>query len=299
MPAPRELLARRVARELLARHAVTTYPVDPVGLAAAEGVEVAEMPEISRHCYGALALAENRFTILVAANCPSRGHRRFTIAHELGHYSIEGHVEGLTFHGDTAYSTGHFQDRRNPLEVEADHFASELLIPGAGAQPIVDEGGPALEAIRRLARTFDTSLTCAAIRFAGLVDTPLIILQSDGLTVEWTARSAWLDNASWARLPLKGEWAPPGSATRRLADRREDVFRGGQMSAGGYLRDWFPGAPSEIEVEEEAVGLGAYGRVLTVLTCPDLPEPDELYHGDEHSDEEPRWTDAMRPYRLG
>jgi hypothetical protein len=49
-------------------------------------------------------------------------------------------------------------------------------------------------------------------------------------------------------------------------------------SLGGYssLEDWIDGAPS-IEMKEDAVGLGRYGKVLTVLFSEEpLPDDDDL-----------------------
>jgi hypothetical protein len=52
-------------------------------------------------------------------------------------------------------------------------------------------------------------------------------------------------------------------------------------SSGGYLSEWFPRAPQHLVVEVDAVGLGTYGRVLSLLVCPDFPDPDELYAAEE------------------
>ena len=50
---------------------------------------------------------------------------------------------------------------------------------------------------------------------------------------------------------------------------------------------------------EEAIGLGAYERVLTVLQIPDLPDPDEAEERDAEDDGPRDWRDALRGYRLG
>lgn len=39
--------------------------------------------------------------------------------------------------------------------------------------------------------------------------------------------------------------------------------------------EWFVDAPRSTQVVEEAIGLGSYGRVLTVLRPEGLPDPDE------------------------
>ena len=65
------------------------------------------------------------------------------------------------------------------------------------------------------------------------------------------------------------------------------------------LCEWFEGAPPTVEVIEEAIGLGSYGRVLTVLIIPDLPDADESDERDPEDHEGGDWRDALRGYRLG
>jgi hypothetical protein len=77
------------------------------------------------------------------------------------------------------------------------------------------------------------------------------------------------------------------------------VVDGKEDSDCGLLCEWFEDAPPVYAVGEEAVGLGYFGRVLTVLTCPDLPTPDELYaDADEEMGETGTgdWRDGLRPY---
>jgi Zn-dependent peptidase ImmA (M78 family) len=58
------------------------------------------------------------------------GFRRFTIAHELGHYFIEGHVDAIFSEGSVHESRAGFISSSN-FELEADHFAARLLMHNA------------------------------------------------------------------------------------------------------------------------------------------------------------------------
>ena len=63
----------------------------------------------------------------------------------------------------------------------------------------------------------------------------------------------------------------------------------------------FEGAPSELEATEEVVGLGSYGRTLTILHTPDLLDPEDLEE-ETFSSEASRtgdWKDALRGFNLG
>ena len=93
------------------------------------------------------------------------GRTRFSIGHELGHYFIPWHYEML-LSGKMHNSLSGFicEDQ---LEREADEFASILLIPTTSLiQRLNQEGFMTLQKILDLAIYFQTSATCAAIRYA-------------------------------------------------------------------------------------------------------------------------------------
>ena len=298
-----ELMARRTANEVLDGLGITAFPVDPEAIANRLGIEVVDAPGFPPHCYGGLVLCDGRYRIVVSTDCPSPGLRRFTIAHEVGHASIDEHtMAGLRWAeqggAQIALSEGHFRSRKDPVEVEADHFASELLMPRRWAQHLVDTLPPGMEGIRELARRFDTSLVSAAVRYATLSAIPALVVLSKDREIEWISRSQRVDEAEFIRFhAAKGAWAPPGSATRRLADDPDAVRASMHASSAGYLSEWFPRAPQDLMVEVDAIGLGSYGRVLSLLICPNFPDPDDLYAAEEEEGREAEdrdWKSTMR-----
>lgn len=262
-----------------------------------------ESADFPHGVYGALFRSGNSFGILVSTACPGDGHRRFTIAHELGHYYLPGHVQTLfPYEGDgNAVSLGgHFRGRKNPLEVEADYFANELLMPERLVRPLIRRVGEGLKAISTLASEFRTSMSAAAIRYASITGEPVaVVISLDGV-IEWTTISATLWEYPWARGTMKKEWAPRGSGTRRLCHAADRVRRGEEDSDSMLLCEWLSGAPPSVQVIEEAIGLGIFGRVLTVLTAQDLPDPEDDDQGEQDPDDGRThdWRDAMRTYRM-
>jgi Zn-dependent peptidase ImmA (M78 family) len=301
--APQEQLARRSANEVLEELAIAAAPVDPESIARTKRLLFEEKDGFPEGVYGALFRSGNQFGIIVSTSCPGDGHRRFTIAHELGHYHIPGHVERLFPRGDGIVPSlgGHFRGRKDPVEVEADCFANELLMPERLVRPLIRHVGDGLAAIRALEEQFRTSMSAAAIRFSAITSDPVAVVVSYHGVVEWTARSPALWAYGWARQALKKEWAPKGSATRRLGLAPDRVRRGECDDHSGLLCEWFSDAPDSAEVVEEAVGLGAFGRVLTVLSAGELPDADEEFAEDEQRDDgrSHDWRDALRPYHLG
>lgn len=298
-----EHMARRTANEVLTTLGIECHPVEPDAIAVKLGLAVEDVPGFPPHCYGALSLVGGTFRILVSDTCPNHGHRRFTVSHEVGHAAIEGHFDAMNWvvqgEVETAFSEGHYRSVKDPIEVEADHFASELLLPERWARPIVDTLPVGIDAIRALADRFEASLSCAAVRYAQLSAAPVAVVLTRGDSVEWVAASAQIRSANFFSYnTTRTARVPPGSATRRLADRPAAVHAGEENSSTDYLRDWFPRAPEGLTAEVDALGLGPYGRVLSLIFCDSLPDPDELYLreqlGADHGEEDADWRSEMR-----
>ena len=271
-------LIRVEATQVLDDLAVTTYPIHPEAIAKVKQLSVRYVDGMPDGVFGALCRKNNRYQILVSNQCPTDGLRRFTLAHELGHYMLPGHAERMFRKDDeTIHSLGGSYRRKDPLEIEADTFASELLLPNRFARGVVCAGRPSVDSIVSLSTSFMVSVSAAAIRTAELTDEPMAAILSHNGVCEWCARSPSLADHGWSRRSLKNDQVPRGCATARLASDVTRVTRGDRDDDTTPLSRWFDDAPAELEVIEEAIGLGPYGRVLTTLTFEHLPDPDELY----------------------
>lgn len=102
--------------------------------------------------WGAIVLAEGRK--------PER--RRFSIAHELGHFLIPTHKghsgDGFSCSlGDLRVGDTREHDRRQRVEAEANRFAAHLLMPPARIRSALTLRQPDLREIVRLAGEFGVS----------------------------------------------------------------------------------------------------------------------------------------------
>ena len=269
---PREREVRQCATDLLTHLRVASPPVDPEQIARRQGLVVEEKP-LPSGVYGALWKKGNRFGIIVSDACPTPGHRRFSLAHELGHYHVDAMFAGTT--GIVESAGGFHPGRKSPLEREADWFASELLVP---AEQLVSriEGQPAsIRTLESFAEAFQTSLTMMAIRYAELTDRATAsVLSRDG-RVEWVFCSRRLGEHDWSRTLRKRDPIPPDTATLSLAQDLPELSGGETRSAAGLARDWFDDAPTHLKVQEDAIEMGSYGRVLTLLVLGGLRAPDD------------------------
>ena len=294
----REREVRSYATELLGDLGLSTPPIVPEWIASEVELSVKER-KLSPGVFGALWKRGNRFGIFVSDSCPTAGHRRFSVAHELGHYHIDGHMEAMFLGEDNVVesSGGLFRKRNDRYEREADWFASELLVP---ADPFVSRIGsePAcIELVRGLAREFETSLSMMAIRYAELTDRAVASILSREGQIEWAALSTRIREHDWSWRLQKRDMIPPRTATWSVIRDPTGFRSSANASDSGLVCEWFEDAPPALEVEEDAIALGRWGRALTFLVIPGLPDPEELemQSGDKDDGD---WRDALRGYRM-
>lgn len=79
---------------------------------------------------------------------------------------------------------------------------------------------------------------------------------------------------------------PPSSVTARFQRDPQNITDAKQLEETAMLDEWMDGAP-RIEVNEDVVGLGHYGKTLTVLFTDESLELEDDDPADE--DFETRW----------
>ena len=160
------------------------------------------------------------------------GRRRFSLAHELGHYHLPTHRQlrrqGASC-GESAMRAG-AADAAHP-EWEANDFASELLMPTRLFRADAASRDFSVATARELASDtyFDVSVTAAAWRMTQLSTEPCAIVMSINGKVHWARRSETM------RIP--------------------GLRRGRSIGAGTVASAYFSGGAGEVqplEVEVDA-----------------------------------------------
>ena len=260
----RKALAEGTAALVLREMKIDDLRVDPEEIAARKDILVKGKPDAALGVSGMLVKAGDQFGIMYATNIRSKGFQRFSIAHEIGHYCIDGHVEALLESG-THFSHAGFVSA-DPFEQEADYFAAALLMPETPFKKALDRHQTGLTAVEALRKECETSLTATAIRYATLTRDGVAIILSIGKTIDYCFMSDGLKAAkgiSWIR---KGTPVPPDTLTSSFNALAENVRLGRKDEGDGRLNDWM-GGDKVYRVREEVVGLGQYGRTLTILSC--------------------------------
>ena len=200
---------------------------------------------------------------MYSTNIRNEGFIRFTVAHELGHYFLPGHIDALFVNKKLHYSQSNFVSA-NPFELQADHFAASLLMPSRLFLKEFRRAGEGFVAIKSLANTFKTSITATAIRFATHAEDPVAVIVSEGNRIQYCFMSDAIKEFKGIEWIKRGDLIPKSSKTDKFNSDITNITLGLTAEGSTTLDEWFEGAP-EIPMNEDVVGLGSYGKTLTVL----------------------------------
>lgn len=137
---------------------------------------------------GCLVREGNAAIILINKYMDYIGRKRFTIAHELGHFFIPTH-------NNSTYECDRFkieQFGNASQETEANIFASELLLPSKEAKEIVRKHPVSSSVIESTAKQYGMSLSAVAVKLVKLTQDDICAVAlsvSDSGKVLWSVRS--------------------------------------------------------------------------------------------------------------
>lgn len=139
-------------RNLLNAHWDLRLPVNVGMIAQSLGYEIKTISPFEVDLSG-MATVENGRKVIYINTRDHPNRQRFTIAHEIGHHYLGHTRDGVTKFRDNPnhYSTGY----QNPVELEANEFAAELLMPSEAIIALIERKG--ITNPTQLASIFDVS----------------------------------------------------------------------------------------------------------------------------------------------
>ena len=157
------------AAKVLQENEINTYPVDLIKIVEKENIELRYLSD-DLDVSGKIEKIKDAETTIWVNRWHSKGRRRFTVAHELGHYYF-----------DILKSGGEYKDYKfnrssetNAVEIRANQFAAALLMP----QNLLEEAIEELKInqqlidfysdIANLAKAFDVSEPAMRFRLINL-----------------------------------------------------------------------------------------------------------------------------------
>jgi Zn-dependent peptidase ImmA (M78 family) len=266
------------ARALRERYGIADC-VDLHDLASKIGLVIREVAAIGFE--GALIRASNKPKGVVAVRNSIRepGRKRFTIAHEFGHYILPGHgVISRTCKEQDIES----RSKRVPAnESAANVFASELLLPTSRVQPIVQAQLASIDTAAFLGSKFGTSLTAALLKSSEVTNERCCVVKSKNQIIEW----AW-PNRSFKHFVGRNGRLNTNSLASKLAINLGAERDSGLVPAEIWLED--SQLREGAKIYEDSILQPHYDSVLTILT---LDEP----LGDEDGDETSELLEELHP----
>ena len=272
-------LATIAAEKVVKERAISALPVDPIALAQDLDIEVVAKRASAQGVSGMLLRRGNAFGIAYATHIDSIGFQNFSVAHELGHYFLPSHIDAVLSNGDFHESHAGFASN-DRYEMEADHFAATLLMPRNLFTKAMLSAGDGLPAIEKLAAQCRTSLTATAIRYTRCTRDPVVIVLSTGSRINCCFMSDALKEVKGLTWIRKGEALSRATITYSFNQDPERVRHADNAHGTSDIRDWFDGNRS-LSVTEQVIGLGNYGKTLTVITALDIEEQIEEIEDDE------------------
>ena len=243
------------AIKLLEELDITTLPIIPQDICRRLSIGYRE--DTLKDLDGLLIIHPSSGYGIIGVNAliAEEGRKNFTGAHELGHWCLDC-LEQTTFYCSREFIES-FRPAIPPLELRANEFAAELLMPRFIYQDLVNARDPGWEDIKELSIISKTSLTSTARRFIELTDEACCLIISQAGKISWFLKSeefrpyiqySFLSQDAIAYTVFKGAKPP---------DRIEDVKADNRLSGLGVK--------TYTDVLEWSLPINSYGQVLTLL----------------------------------
>jgi hypothetical protein len=223
--------------------------------------------------------ARSKWLILYNSAVQSEGRKRFTIAHEFGHYILHRDSQEQFACGSADIETGHSNEL--DVEAEADKFASTLLMPLDDFRRQVDGQPVSFDLLGHCANRYGVSLTAAALRWTEIAEKRAVLVASRDDHLLWAKSNPAAFKSGAFFATRKQTIEVPQDA---LAHTNVPVDAGIQ-SRTGRAQIWFPREPASMALTEMTHIAGQYDYTLTLLLMPDA-ELQRPQRDDEEAEED-------------
>ena len=217
--------------------------------------------------------SRSKWLILYNSAVTSEGRKRFTIAHEFGHYLLHRHQQDQFECGSDVIETGEGSGR--DIEEEADLFASTLLMPLDVFRRQVDGQPMNFDLLGCCADRYGVSLTAAALRWIEIAPKRAVLVASRDDHMLWAKSNEVAFKSGAYFATRKNTIELPGKA---LAHSNNAWAMSQRQKTRAQL--WFPHEPENMSAIEMTRVAEQYDYTLTLLLMPDA-EKQALWQDDE------------------
>jgi hypothetical protein len=214
----------------------------------------------------------SRGIIAVRRDIRSAGRKRFTVAHEIGHFVLPRHDQDGAI--CKSKDIEGWDKSANERERQADDFAAEFLIPTAVVAARLFTTSPSLKVIESIADDCGASLSASAWRYCDLTTEPCAVIWNENGQVSWSKLSAEfpffikkgkaVEEQSYAFNCFSGETVPSHPES---------------VPAEAWIDSW--NLVEGARIYEESRSLPSYRAVLTLIWIKDRIEKRSDYDEEE------------------
>jgi Zn-dependent peptidase ImmA (M78 family) len=175
----------------------------------------------------------NRSVIHVNAELAFDTRKRFTAAHELGHFRMHRDIQPI-FSDTELHLLCWYQGGEH--EIEANEFAAEFLMPSALYHKTAlsyRRFGP--EVIEQLADKFQVSKTSAILRFVKRGSYPVMIVCCKDNKMKWWKKS----DDFWPFIEFQKDLNPPTGSVAYEVFTSNKFYAGDERKQQIWKSDWF------------------------------------------------------------
>lgn len=267
------------ARKFLDELGITELPVIPKNICHKLNISYHEDP--LKSIDGLLIVDPHTGCGLISVNAfiAEQGRKNFTGAHELGHLCLDTYSQSKFFCSRETIES--FNPKIQPIELRANHFAAELLMPKFIYQELVDARDPGWDHIKELTTISQTTLTATARRFIDLTDHACVLIVSEGGMISWFHKSE--EFRPYVQMEDRVVSPDTIAYTAFQGSKPPNCFE--CIKADNWLSG--RGVQPHTEILEWTLPMNSYGQVLTLLFDEEGIEGwDEDEYGDDYDDVE-------------
>lgn len=241
------------ARELLCKLEINTVPT-PVALICDKlGIDLTFSDQIDAE---ALFIRTNDKTHIIVKDAPEQYLTRqaFSIGHELGHFSLPGHMDKY----NCSYEDLNNYSESKKHERDANLFASELLLPSKHFAMDVNRSSLTLKTIINLSQKYETSLTATALKYIRNTDESGALICSQNNLISWSIKASPFEYDLLSGALSKNSYASDFFLkNRRLTAEPHEVRCDAWIST--------PIFDEGIKVIEETISMPKLNQTLTLI----------------------------------
>ena len=256
----------RCANQFLDDLGINIFPINPFEICASQDISVFQ--ENFDGIDGVLLFDGDRAAIGINSRQTYPKRRNFSVAHELGHLNLDvtlGEKKKFTCSSKMIESF----DNKNSIELRADRFASELLMPIRMVENHFNPKEPCWNSIQQVSNDFDVSLMASAFKFINISTISCCLIVSKSGQIQFYRPSngfRYSLQMTDSRIIAEETFAYKSRKSQNVPNNF-DIVSANSWIAGHKVT-------KNSELLEWSLPLNSYGQVLTLLWDDETVEVD-------------------------